>query len=78
MVTFDRHGSAEVRNVGTISSHLAFPKATVGYCAARYVGAEAIMATFPESMQRCAQPWRDARDATLPQAGFTNFFTHVN
>jgi hypothetical protein len=57
VVTFDQHGSAEVRNVGTVSSHLAFPKATDGYCTARYVGAEAIMATFPELTQPCAQPW---------------------
>jgi hypothetical protein len=55
-----------------------FPKATVGYCVTRYVGAKAIMAAVPEMMQRCTLLWRDERDAMPPQVGFTNFLTHVN
>jgi hypothetical protein len=50
VVTFDRRGSAEVRNVDTVTSRLAFPKATVGYCAVRDAGAEAIMVTALEMM----------------------------
>jgi hypothetical protein len=49
-VTFDRRGSAEVRNVDTVTSRLAFPKATVGYCAVRDAGGEAIMVTALEMM----------------------------
>jgi hypothetical protein len=78
MAAFDHRESNQVRGVDTITSRLAFPKASIGYCAVRYVGAEAIMAAVLEIKRRCAQPWRDARDATPPQAGFTDFFTHVN
>jgi hypothetical protein len=48
-VVFDRRGSAEVRDVNTIMPHLAFPKPTVGYCAARYTGVKAIMAAVPRN-----------------------------
>jgi hypothetical protein len=50
VTVFDQRGSAEVHDVDTITSRLVFPKATVGYCAARYVGIEAIMATVLEMM----------------------------
>jgi hypothetical protein len=32
-VVFDLRGSGKVRDVDIITSRLAFPKATVGYCA---------------------------------------------
>jgi hypothetical protein len=63
--------------VDTVTSRLAFPKATVGYCTMRYVGAEAIMDAVPEMMRCCAQLWRDARDALPPHTGFTDLLTHV-
>jgi hypothetical protein len=78
VAVLDRRGSAEVRDVDTITSYLVFPKATVGYCATRYVGTEAIMATVPKMRQCCAQPWRDVRDAMPPHSGFTDLLTHVN
>jgi hypothetical protein len=68
VVTFNRHRSVEVRDVDTITSCLMFPKAMVGYCATRDARAESIMAAVPEMTRCCAQPWRDARDATPPQA----------
>jgi hypothetical protein len=46
---FDRRGSTEVRDVDTVTSRLAFPKATVGYYAVRYTIAEAIMPAVPEA-----------------------------
>jgi hypothetical protein len=54
VVVFDRRESAKVHDMDTVMSHLAFPKVTVGYCAARYVGAEAIMATIPKMTRHCA------------------------
>jgi hypothetical protein len=49
MVAFDRCRSAEVHDVGTVTSRLSFPKATVGYYATRYTGAEATMVMVPET-----------------------------
>jgi hypothetical protein len=62
----------------TVMSHLALPKATVGYCAMRYARAEAIMAVVFEMTPCCTQPWRDAWDATPPHADFTDLVTHIN
>jgi hypothetical protein len=78
VAVLDQRISTEVRDVDTITSCLVFPKAMVGYCAMRYVGTEAIMATVPKMRRYCAQPWRDVRDAMPPHAGFTNLLIHVN
>jgi hypothetical protein len=47
---FDRRGSTEVRNMDTVTSCLAFPKATVGYCATRYAGSKQ---SWPQFLKRC-------------------------
>jgi hypothetical protein len=78
VVVFDRHESTEVHDVDTVTSRLAFPKATVGYCAVRFTGADTIMVTVLKTTRCYAQSWRDARDALPPHAGFTNLLTHVN
>jgi hypothetical protein len=78
VAVFDQRGSAEVCDVGTITSRLAIPKATVGYYATIYAGVEAIMAAVPKTTRRYAQSWRGAWDATPPHVGFTDFLTHVN
>jgi hypothetical protein len=38
-----------VCDMDIITSHLAFPKATVGYCIVRYTGTEAIMTAVPKT-----------------------------
>jgi hypothetical protein len=50
VAVFDRRGSAKVCDMDIVTSHLAFPKTTIGYCAAKYTGTEAIMAAVPEVM----------------------------
>jgi hypothetical protein len=65
-------------DVDIVTSHLAFLEAMVGYCAVKYAVVGAIMDLIPKMMQRCPQSWRDVWDAMPPQAGFTNFVTHVN
>jgi hypothetical protein len=54
VAVFDRCISTEVRDVDTVTSRLAFPKATVGYCVVRYTRAEAIMVVVHEVTWRCA------------------------
>jgi hypothetical protein len=78
MAVFDQCGSTEVHDMDTVTSHLALPKATVGYYAMRNAGVEAIMAVVSKTTPCCAQSLRDARDATPPHADFTDLLTHVN
>jgi hypothetical protein len=48
VATFNWRGSAEVRDVDTITSRLVFPKATIHYYPVRDSGAEAIMTAVPK------------------------------